>query len=169
MWNISYWLLPICVRHDKFHSWCPFLPLVTYRHLLVILFWLFISSNISATPIRVKLLNTFWSKRVPHAGIYRYIFVNTSRRVNLDFVIKSLQIHFLNVCSQCLWCSPFSVCCKIYFFCDNNFSSNLFQLFMYSYGYTHFPNMRQNLLISALQNRYMFSNVLDKSLSNCCL
>ena len=103
-----YWLLLICVRHGKFHSWCPFLP-------LVILFWLLFSSNISSTSIQVKLLNTFSSKGVSDAGISRYISVNTCHGVDLDFVIKSLYMHFLNVCSQCLWCSPFSVCCKIIF------------------------------------------------------
>ena len=49
----------------------------------------------------------------------------------------------------------------------NNVSSNLFQLSTYSYGKIPLFNNKINLLISLLQNSYVFINLLIKSLLKC--
>ena len=51
----------------------------------------------------------------------------------------------------------------------NDFASNISQLSLYSYEEIPFLNNKINLLISLLQNPYVFANLLIKSLLECNL
>ena len=81
---------------------------------------------------------------------------NTSGRLLLNIVSKSLSRFFLNACRLYLCCSPFLSCYGICFFPGSDVSLNLSYLSMYSYGKTHFRNMRRNSLMSPPKNLYLF-------------
>ena len=119
----SYWLLHACAQHNIFHPWYVFQPLVTFRHLPVIPVWLVFSSRMPAMPLQalkgseqdqfhIFLSICFWNFRM-HLLIRWYHSVHTDHYISLDFVVQSLPILFLFVCSKRLWCSSSSGCCRI--------------------------------------------------------